>query len=160
MQMIGQAGVNGFLEGLAGQGYNYNPNKIIGPTFIAQFTSNAFYYSNYYGIHPSPTQTSTRALNASILGSYSLSVFPNSYVFNVYNDGHNNWIAGATYSHLPSGNRIHGSFTAIGLTRISDIRIAALALLMYFQPALYPSTSTSSSSTRLVVLQLGLQGGG
>jgi len=160
MQMIGQAGVNGFLEGLAGQGYKYNPNKIIGPTFIAQFTSNAFYYSNYYGIHPSPTQTSTRALNASIIGNYSLSVLPNSYVFNVYNDGHHNWIAGATYSHVGSGNKIHGSFTAIGLTRIPDIRITALALLMYYQPALSPSMPTASSSTRLVVLQLGLQGGG
>jgi hypothetical protein len=154
----GPSGLNAFLQGLAGKTYSYYSGAgITGPSFVAQFTSNASYYANYYGIHPSPYQTSTRALPISLLGTYSLNILPNSYVFNVYN---NAWIPGATYSHIGSDSKIHGSFTAIGVTRIPDIRIAALALLMYYHPTLYPSASTSSSSTRLVVLQLGLQGGG
>jgi hypothetical protein len=64
-------------------------------------------------------------------------------------------IAAATYKHIGGG-----AFTAIGATRIPDVRVAALALLMYYHPLLYPTASSSGSSTRLVVLQLGLQGGG
>jgi hypothetical protein len=156
MNMTGAAGLNAFLRGLDGQPYSYDTTWITGPTFVAQFTWNASYYSNYYGIFPSPYQTSTRALPNSILGTYHLSVLPNSYIFNVYN---NTWIAGATYNHKGSDTKIHGSFTAIGLTRIPDIRITALALLAYYQPRLYNSLYTTTGTSRLVVLQLGQVGG-
>lgn len=152
----GPSGLNAFLRGLDTQGYLYNSTSITGSTFLAQFTGNALYCSNYYGIYPSPYQTSTRALPNYILGTYHLNVLPNSYVFNVVN----NRIAGATYNHKSSDNKIHGSLTAIGLTRIPDIRITVLALLMFYHPTLFRTEFTSSGTSRLVVLQLGLQGGG
>lgn len=151
----GPSGLNAFLQGLDNQGYSYNSGGITGPTFIAQFTWNASYYSNYYGIYPSPYQTSTRALPNSILGTYNLNVLPNSYIFNVYN----NWIAGATYNHKGSDNKVHGSFTAIGLARTPDIRITALGLLAYYKPRLYNSEYTTTGTSRLVILQLGQVGG-
>jgi hypothetical protein len=50
----------------------------------------------------------------------------------------------------------HGYLIDIGLVRIPDIRITALALLAFFHPQIIPTTSFASSGyTRLVVLQLG-----
>ena len=49
--------------------------------------------------------------------------------------------------------------SAIGLTRIPDIRVAALALLMYYRPTVYRSEFGASGTSRLVTLQLGQQGG-
>jgi hypothetical protein len=159
MEMIGASGLNAFLQGLNNQGYNYNPNWIVQPSgsqYIVNFTSSSSYYSNYYGIYPSPYQTSTRALPNSILSTYQLSVLPKSYIFNVYS---NTWIAGATYNHEGSDSKIHGSFMAIGLARIPDVRIVALGLLTYYAPTLYKSAYTSSGTSRLIVLQLGEVGG-
>jgi hypothetical protein len=153
----GPAGLNAFLQGLDGQSYSYNPNWITGSPGLVQFTRNASYYSNYYGIYPSPYQTSTRALPTSILGTGGYNLYvkqPNGYIFNVVN----NWIAGATYNHKDSGN-IYGSFTAIGLTRIPDIRVTALGLLMYYSPKIYKSEFGASGTSRLVTLQLSQQGG-
>jgi hypothetical protein len=159
MNMTGAAGLNAFLEGLAGQKYNYNPNWIAQPggsQYIVSFTSSSSYYSNYYGIYPSSYQTATRALPMSILGTYDLSVSLKGYIFNVIN---NTWIAGATYNHEGSDNKIHGSFMAIGLARIPDVRIVALGLLTYYAPTLYKSAYTASGTSRLIVLQLGEVGG-
>jgi hypothetical protein len=156
----GSSGLNAFLEGLAGQAYSYNPNWIAQPggsQYIVNFTSSSSYYSNYYGIYPSPYQTATRALPKSVLSTYGLSVLPNSYIFNVVN---NTWIAGATYNHEGSDGKIHGSFMAIGLARIPDVRIVALGLLSYYEPTLYKSAFTASGTSRLIVLQLGEVGGG
>jgi hypothetical protein len=72
---------------------------------------------------------------------------------------HNNWIPGATFNHKGSDNKIHGSLTAIGLTRIPDIRITALGLLQYYHPTIYKSEFGTSGTSRLVVLQLAQQGG-
>jgi hypothetical protein len=153
----GPSGLNAFLRGLDGQSYSYNSNGITGSPGIVQFTWNASYYSNYYGIYPSPYQTSTRALPTSILGpsGYHLYVLPNSYIFQVVN----NWIAGATYNHKGADNKIHGSFTAIGLTRTPDIRLTALGLLQFYHPTIYKSEYGASGTSRLVVLQLAQQGG-
>jgi hypothetical protein len=156
MSMVSGYGLGCFLLGLNGQGYQYISQSTGNPG-VVQFTWNAAYYSNYYGIYPSPYQTSTRALPTSILGpsGYNLYVLPNSYIFQVVN----NWIAGATYNHKGSDNKIHGSFTAIGLTRIPDIRITALGLLQFYHPTIYKSVFGASGTSRLIVLQLAQQGG-
>lgn len=150
MNMTSSYGLQAFLQGLDNQNYSYSQSTTNSPG-VVNLSANATYYCNYYGIFPSPYQTSTRALN--INNTFRLTA--TSVVFNPVQISGVKWIAAATYKHTSGG-----AFTAIGLTRTPDIRIAALALLMYYQPALYPSASTSSSSTRLVVLQLGLQGGG
>jgi hypothetical protein len=151
----GSSGLNAFLQGLAGQKYVYNDTWITGSPGVVHFTQNASYYSNYYGVYPSPYQTSTRALPTYILGTYHLNVLPSSYIFNVYQG----WIAGATYNHIGSDGKIHGSLTAIGLTRIPDIRITALGLLQFYRPTIYKSQYGASGTSRLVVLQLAQQGG-
>jgi hypothetical protein len=145
----GPSGLNAFLRGLDNQAYSYDDTWITSNLGVVQLSPLATSDANYYGIRPSPYQTSTRALPTSIQSTYHLSVA--SLVFNQVGS----YIAGATYKH--SGR---GSFTAIGLTRIPDIRISVLSLLMYYSPTLYRSLFTSSGTTRLVVLQLGLQGGG
>jgi len=154
MRNVGPAGFNAFLRGLDSQSYSYNGNWITGSPGLVQFTWNASFYSNYYGIYPSPYQTSTRALPTSILSTYHLSVPANSYIFQVVN----NWIAGATFNHMVT-NQIRGSFTAIGLTRIPDIRITALGLLQHYRPIIYKSEFGTSGTSRFVVLQLAQQGG-
>jgi len=155
---VGAAGLNAFLQGLDNpnpSSYSYNSQWITGNPGVVRFTWNASFYSNYYGIYPAPYQTSTRALPTSILSTYHLSVTPNSYIFKVVN----NWIAGATFNHKGSDNKAHGSFTAIGLTRIPDIRITALGLLQYYHPSIYKSEFGASGTSRLIVLQLAQQGG-
>jgi len=149
MVSVGAAGLNAFLRGLDNQVYSYDDTWITGSPGVVQLSQSATYSANYYGIFTSPYQTSTRALPTSIQSTYHLSVA--SLVFNQVS----NWVAGATYKH--SGR---GAFTAIGLARIPDIRITVLSLLMYYSPTLYRTEFTSSGTTRLVVLQLGLQGGG
>lgn len=155
MRQVGSAGLNAFLRGLDVQSYAYSPQWITGNPGVVQFTWNASYYSNYYGIYPSSYQTSTRALPTSILGTYHLRVPPNSYIFQVVN----NWISGATFTHQGPSNTIRGSFTAIGLTRTPDVRITALGLLQHYRPTIYKSELGASGTSRLVVLQLAEQGG-
>lgn len=149
MVNVGAAGLTAFFQGLDNQPYSYDDTWITGTPGVVQLSSLATYDANYYGIYPSRYQTSTRALPTSIQSTYHLSVA--SLVFNQMD----NWVAGATYKH--SGG---GAFTALGLARIPDVRTTALSLLMYYSPALYRSEFTSSGTTRLVVLQLGVQGGG
>jgi len=155
MQQVGPAGLNAFLRGLNLQTYSLNTQWITGSPGVVQFTWNASYYSNYYGIYPSSYQTATRALPTSVLNTYNLRVAPNSYIFKVVS----NWIAGATFTHRDAGNNIRGSFTAIGLTRTPDIRITALGLLQHFRPVIYKSELGASGTSRVVVLQLAELGG-
>jgi len=65
------------------------------------------------------------------------------------------YYAAATFKH----NSGKGALVAIGLTRTPDIRIAALALLMYYRPEIYKKTFTAPGKSRLVVLQLAELGG-
>jgi hypothetical protein len=160
MKDVGPRGLSAFLQGLAGKDYNPSPSSIHGPFFVASLTTSATYYSNYYGIYPSPYQSSTRSLPDWIIDEYDLTIDTQyGYVFQKRGE----WIAGATYNHIGSDGEIHGSLTAIGLTRIPDIRVTALALLMYYHPILYKSEFTLRTgerpTQRLVVLQLGQQGG-
>jgi hypothetical protein len=143
----GSSGLNAFLQGLAGQTYKYNDTWITGSPGVVYLSSAALYSCNYYGIYSAPYQTSTRALPSYILSSYSLTA---TEIFNPVG----NWIAGATYRHTGGG-----AFTAIGATRIPDIRVSALGLLMYYHPQIYKSQFEASGTSRLVTLQLAQQGG-
>jgi hypothetical protein len=154
MRMVSGYGLGCFLRGLDGQSYSYS-SEPTGSPGVVRFTWNASYYSNYYGVYPSPYQTSTRALYRSTLSTYHLSYTPNSLIFQETTD---HYFAGGTYNHKESGV-IHGSFTAIGLTRTPDIRVTALGLLQYYRPTIYKSEYGASGTSRLVVLQLAQQGG-
>lgn len=155
MRRVGAGGLNSFLRGLDVDNYpsySYDDSWITGSPGIVYFTTGAYYYSNYYGIYPSPYQTATRALP-----SWIQSIYHTTVVSNVFNPV-NNWYGAATFKHNGTG-----VFTAIGLTRTPDIRVTALALLMYYHPTLYKSefalTAGERPTQRLVVLQLSQQGG-
>ena len=149
MNQVGNAGSRAFLQGLDGVSYTYDDDSIASGVGVVQFTSEALELCNYYGIYPAPYQTSSRALPQSIESTYNLDRF--AAVFDLKSDR----IAGATFKHQ-DGN---GALTAIGLTRIPDVRITALALFMYYRPNVYRSEFGASGTSRLVTLQLGQQGG-
>jgi len=149
MKDVRRAGSNAFLQGLDNQGYVYDENRIAFDIGVVQFTSEALDRCNYYGIYPAPYQTSSRALADDILDDYHLDPFAS--VFELKNSR----IAAATFRHQDGS----GALTAIGLTRIPDIRVTALALLMYYNPTVYKSEFGASGTSRLVTLQLGQQGG-
>jgi len=153
MNQTYRGGVIAFLQGLDNQQYHYNETIVVntsstGVTLSQTVVNNC----SYYGIYPSPYQTSTRAL--SILSGYNLKVGLD--VFNPVGS----YRAGTIYNHVFSGSSdITGSLLALGVTRTPDIRLTVISLLSYYQPNLYPSEYTASESSRLVVLQLGLVGG-
>jgi hypothetical protein len=150
MKQVNQAGINSFLQGLSDQSYTYNDTRITGKPGVVDLSPEAFDLCNYYGVYPAPYQTSDRALHSSILSTHNLvatEIFDRS-------PEHPNYIPAATYRH--SGG---GALTAIGLTRTPDIRVSVLALLMYYRPAVYRSEFGASCTSRVVVLQLGQQGG-
>jgi hypothetical protein len=149
MKDVRRAGSNAFLQGLDNRDYDYDENKIAFENGVVQFTFEALDRCNYYGIYPAPYQTSSRALTDDILDDYHLDRFAS--VFEVKNSR----IAAATFRHQDGS----GALTAIGLTRIPDIRVTALALLMYYDPTVYKSEFGASGTSRLVTLQLGQQGG-
>jgi hypothetical protein len=87
-------------------------------------------------------------------------------LFNTTFDGSPN-NPGAVYRHHWTTNingvnvtNYQGGFFALGMTRIPDIRLAALGILCNYQPVRYSSLYTAKGSNRLVVLQLGIVGGG
>ncbi len=149
MEDVRTAGVNAFLQGLDGTSYSYNDAGTAAGVGGVQFTSEALERCNYYGIYPFPNQTASRALTQSIESTYNLDRFAS--VFELKNGR----IAAATFRHQDGS----GALTAIGLTRIPDIRVTALALLMYYNPSVYKSEFGASGTSRLVTLQLGQQGG-
>jgi hypothetical protein len=154
MMGVGAGGLNSFLEGLNNEPYIYNGTWITNDSSLVPglanvwLSSSASYYSNYYGIYPSPYQTATRALPAYIQSRYNLNV--TSYVLQQVGM----WLPGAFYRHVGTG-----AFLAFGLARTPDIRLTVLGLLCGYQPRLYPSQYTASGTSRLVVLQLGQVGG-
>ena len=153
MTQVGPAGLNGFLEGLDNQTFSYNNGWITGEPNVVYLTSQVQSLCNYYGLYPSISQTSTRALPASITSQYNLvvanSLFSTTYPYN----------PGAVY-RKSSGTSYQGGFFALGMARIPDIRLAALGILCDYQPARYGSLFTAAGSNRLIVLQLGIVGGG
>jgi len=149
MEDVRTSGVNAFLQGLDNQPYSYDTTGIAAGVGVVEFTTEALDSCNYYGIFPSPYQTASRALTQSIETDYNLE--RRATIFNLKNSR----VAGATFKHQ-DGN---GALTAIGLTRIPDIRITAIGLLMYYNPTIYRSEFGASGTSRLVTLQLGQQGG-
>jgi len=155
MQKVYRGGINAFLQGLDGQSFVYDDAKITGsntnPVFLLP---EILYCCNYYGIYPSPSQTSTRALSTSILSDYNLTIGLEMFT------RFDNYIPGAIYRHIfADDTEITGSLLALGLTRTPDIRLTALGLLSYYRPRLYRSEYRATGTSRLVVLQLGLVGG-
>ncbi len=151
MKQVNRAGVNAFLQGLSNQTYTYNDASIIGRPGVVYLSTEALDLCNYYGVYPAPYQTSDRALQSSILSTYNLVA---TEIFDRALPPNQNYIPAATYRHTGGG-----ALTAIGLTRTPDIRVTVLALLMYYRPVVYKSEFGSSCTSRVVVLQLGQQGG-
>lgn len=151
MSKVDKAGAIAFLDGLTNNdpsGLSTNIKEEVG---VVGLSSYALDRCNYYGIYPNPNQTAARALNSTLLvGTYNLvptELFDRSTAYP-------NHIPAATYR-----NEDGGALTAIGLTRTPDVRVAALALLMYYNPNVYRSNFGDSETSRLVTLQLGQQGG-
>lgn len=152
MNMVQGYGLSAFLEGLDNQPYSYTGSST-GQPGVVYLTSQVQSLCNYYGLYPSISQTSTRALPASITTQYHLVVTNSLFTTTSPNN------PGAVYRHL-NGANYQGGFFALGMARIPDIRLAALGILCDYQPARYGSLYTAAGSNRLVVLQLGIVGGG
>jgi hypothetical protein len=163
MKDVTSPGLTAFLQGLDKQPYNYghsDSSSTTGAPGVVYLNSQTLGLCNYYGLYPAPYQTSTRALNTSITTEYNLTT--TTFLFNTTFDG-SPWNPGAVYRHHWTANgstNYQGGFYALGMTRIPDIRLAALGVLCDYQPARYGSLYTAAGSNRLVVLQLGLAGGG
>jgi len=147
----GETGLNAFLAGLDNQG-SYGSSWITSEIGLVQFTTEAKERSNYYGIYPSPYQMASRALPQSIESTYHLTRYATIF------EPKDGYIAAAAFKH--TGNPRGGTLVAVGLTRVPDIRISALALLTYYKPTLYKSEFMAAGTSRLVVLQLSQLGGG
>ena len=153
MNCTASQGLNAFLEGIDWQPYVPNSSSTGSPGVVTR-TPAALNNCSYYGIFPSPNQTSTRALPTSIENQFNLTV--QTLVFNPVN----NYIPGAVFNHVFSnGTSITGSLFTLGVTRLPDIRLAALGILCTYNPTLYKSQYTAAGTSKLVVLQLGLAGG-
>jgi len=165
MNCVSSQGLNAFLEGLDNQPYLYNTTWITGaPSGIVYLSSQTQNLCNYYGLYPSPYQTSTRALPTAITPQFNLSI--TTYLFNTTFDG-SAYDPGAVYRHHWTANingvnvtSYQGGFFALGMTRIPDIRLAALGILCDYEPVRYGSLFTAAGANRLVVLQLAMVGGG
>ena len=153
MEGVGNPGLNAFLQGLDNR-TSYTPgSSSTSSPGIVYLSASVLDSSNYYGIYPSPYQTSTRALSSSILTEFNLDV--TTYVFNPVGGA----IPAAIYRHAGTSDSYQGAFYGIGLTRTPDIRLTALGLLADYRPRLYRSEYTTYGTSRLVVLQLALVGG-
>jgi hypothetical protein len=152
MSQVGSRGLNAFLQGLDNRSpYVYGSSSTSSPG-VVYLSNEVIESSNYYGIYPSPYQTSTRALPASYATEYNLDI-----TTNVFNSGSS--IPAAVYRHREASGDYQGGFYAIGLTRTPDIRLTALGLLTDYRPRLYRSEYTANGTSRIVILQLGLVGG-
>jgi hypothetical protein len=155
MVQVSNPGLNAFLQGLDNRAsYDDSGTSSTSSPGIVYLSPSVLDSSNYYGIYPSPYQTSTRALSSSILTDFHLDV--TTYVFNPVGSA----IPAAIYRHAGTGGSSQGAFYAIGLTRTPDIRLTALGLLADYRPRLYRSEYTTYGTSRLVVLQIALVGGG
>jgi len=158
MRSVGAAGLNNFLRGLDSKSYSSSDNQWLTKDIKEQleFTSEARDFSNYYGIYPAPSPMASRALpvtgSLSIESRYQLT--RRATMFKLKTVSGNQYSPAATFSHNGGG-----ALTAIGLTRIPDIRITVLDLLMYYRPNIFRSEFGAGDTSRLVTLQLSQQGG-
>jgi hypothetical protein len=154
MNQTAQRGMYAFLQGLNNIGYDASDTSDIYKNVgTVNLSSQVLDNCNYYGIYPSPYQTSTRAIQ-----KIKISAYPNLKVGLLIFDEKDGCYPGALYNHW-NGTKIQGSLLALGLTRTPDIRLTAIGLLSYYKPRLYRSEYTATDATRLVVLQLGIVGG-
>jgi hypothetical protein len=158
MKRVGPPGLNGFLQGMNGTDFTYDNTWITESLGVVDFVSEAREMSNFFGIYPEFYQTATRALPNDALAQYRIYLNSHANVFQPVLVEGEFYLAGATYSHIQNGVRT-GSFTAVGLARTPDIRIAMLGLLMFYRPNIYRSEFGASGTSRLVLLQLGQIGG-
>jgi len=157
LKAVKQAGLNAFLKGLKNTSHYTGPdNTDIKKELInVTLSSEAIKICNNYGIYPNPAQTASRALRESVLvGTYD---FQTTELFDRLSSDPE-YIPAATYTNIEADVG-HGAFTAIGLARIPDVRVTALAILMYYHPNIYKSMFEASDTSRLVTLQLSQQGG-
>jgi len=149
------AGLNAFLEGIDNQPYNYNGNWLTSDVGVVSLTTTALSNCSYYGIFPSPTQTATRALPASIMTQYNLTRVATTVL-----NPTGGTLPGAVFNHIFTGaTNVTGSLFALGVTRVPDTRLAALGILSDYNPVMYKSQYTAAGTSALIVLQLGLAGG-
>ncbi|MBT0159334.1 hypothetical protein G4O51_05045 [Candidatus Bathyarchaeota archaeon A05DMB-2] len=154
IKSVAQRGCYAFLQGLTDKTYSASDSSnIYQDVGVVNLSSQVLENCNYYGIYPSSSQTSTRAIQKSKLTTYT-----NLTVGLLMFDEKSGCYPGALYNYR-SGTRIDGSLLVLGLTRTPDIRLTALGLLSYYKPRLYRSEYTANGTSRLVVLQLGLVGG-
>lgn len=148
---IGGSGLDSFAEGFT----NNNSSCSIsvgapGGTSIVDASTDLLAAENYYGIYVNPYQSSSRPLQ----NPQGCGLQPVMAVFNSFTSGSDSITYYPAEVYTNSAHR--GYFIDIGLVRIPDIRIAALALLEFFHPQVIPSTNFATTGyTRLVVLQLG-----
>ncbi|MDG6222072.1 MAG: hypothetical protein QCH99_02280 [Candidatus Bathyarchaeota archaeon] len=144
------AGLTNFLSGLTGESVS-GSGIMESRVGVVDLTATSLERCNYYGLYPSPYQTASRSFKDDILiddcDLIATELFSRSQEFPDY-------IPAAVYRNVDGG-----AFTSIGLTRTPDARIAALALLMYYNPSIYKSEFGASGTSRLVTLQLSQQGG-
>ncbi|MBS7647160.1 MAG: hypothetical protein QXL91_03280 [Candidatus Bathyarchaeia archaeon] len=154
MKDVRQPGMYAFLQGLNNISYDASySSDIYKSVGVVSLSPQVLERCNYYGIYPSPYQTSTRAIQKS-----KLDVYPNLVVGLLIFNEKDGCYPGAIYNHK-NGAKIEGSLLALGLTRTPDIRLTAIGLLSYYQPRLYRSEFNVAGASKLVVLQLGQVGG-
>ena len=141
-------------------GVEINP-WITGSIGVVSYTNLLNQDMNYYGIYPGHSQTSTRALPLYDLSKFNLVLPKDSHGVNSTNifNPVNGYYAGATWAHKVSGVT-KGSLLALGLDRTPDIRVVVSGVLAQYRPSIVRSNFDTSTTTRIVVLQLGQVGGG
>jgi len=161
MTVLGQSGVNAFLQGVNWQGpggspysgaYINNGASRTSSIGVVSFTQLLKEVENYYGIYPGHSQTSTRAFSKSGIELYNFHLKTN--FFNPVGD----FYAGAVWAHTGTDGKTWGSLMPIGLARTPDLRVAVLGILAVYRPSIYRSDFSVSGTTRIVTLQIGQLG--
>jgi hypothetical protein len=105
MRAVASPGLNAFLQGLDGRAsYDDSGTSSTSNPGIVYLSPSVLDSSNYYGIYPSPYQTSTRALSSSIITTFNLDV--TTYVFNPVGGA----IPAAIYRHTETAGTYQGAF--------------------------------------------------
>ena len=169
MQMIGQSGINYFLQGIDSAYHSspvYNNTAIIDTNgHVVSYTDLIRTSMDYYGIYTGLTQTATRSLSILDINHYHM-VLPkdsqeNAYsnIFLPFTENGKQYYPGAIWAHQVSGVT-HGALMALGLDRTPDIRVTLIGLLAYYKPTLLRSEFNVVGTTRVIELQISQLGAG
>ena len=167
MQLIGQSGINYFLQGIDSA---YHTTAINNSTSIIDTNGHVVYYTDliresmdYYGIYTGLTQTATRSLSYADVSLYHMTLPKNSQgntysnIFIPFTDNGKQYNTGAVWTHK-AGGVTNGALLALGLDRTPDIRVTLIGLLNYYKPTLLRSQFNVVGTTRMVELQIGQLG--